>query len=301
MRKIIVTTTINEPTLALKKFAKFEDWELIVVGDLKTPHKSYEDFNCHYLSPEIQEKKFPELSRLIGWNCIMRRNIGYLEAYKKGADIIASIDDDNIPYQDWGNDLYVNKEIEIDIYKSSNNYFDALSVTNHNELWHRGYPIEFVPSKNNVIYLGKQKRKVLIQADLWDGDPDIDAICRLSKMPIIKFNRQKPFASVNLSPFNSQNTFFSREVIPYYSVLPHVGRMDDIWGGYLLQNKFPNSLIFNRASVYQERNPQDLIKNLQDEIIGYKETLKLIKDFERLDEILPEKTKKFLDHYHTLF
>ena len=301
MKKIIVTTTINQPTLALKKFANFEDWELIVVGDLKTPHKSYQDFNCNYLSPEAQEKKFPELSKLIGWNCIMRRNIGFLEAYKKGADIVASIDDDNIPYEDWGKDLYINKEVGIDIYESSNDYFDPLSITNYNELWHRGYPIECVPSKNEVIYKGQQKRKVLIQADLWDGDPDIDAICRLSKMPIIKFNIQKPFASNNLSPFNSQNTFFSREVIPYYSVLPHVGRMDDIWGGYLLQNKFPNSLIYNRASVYRERNPQDLIKNLQDEIIGYKNTLNLIKDFGQLEKIVPEKTKKFLDLYHSLF
>ena len=77
--------------------------------------------------------------------------------------------------------------------------------------------------------------------------------------------------------------------------------MDDIWGGYLLQNKFTNSLIYNRASVYQERNPQDLIKNLQDEMIGYKNTLNLIKDFRQLEKIFPEKTKKFLEHYQSLF
>ena len=56
MKKIIVTTTINQPTKALKRFSKFNDWELIVIGDLKTPHNSYENFNCIYLSPETQER-----------------------------------------------------------------------------------------------------------------------------------------------------------------------------------------------------------------------------------------------------
>ena len=38
-----------------------------------------------------------------------------------------------------------------------------------------------VPTKNSIKEIGVLKRKVLVQADLWDGDPDIDAICRLSK------------------------------------------------------------------------------------------------------------------------
>lgn len=301
MKKIIVTTTINEPTKALKRFSKFNDWELIVIGDLKTPHNSYENFNCIYLSPETQEKKYPELSNAIGWNCIMRRNIGFVEAFKRGADIIATIDDDNIPYSDWGKDLYVGEELEVDIYNSRNNYFDPLSISNYKNLWHRGYPIECLNSKNDVFYKGQEKRKILIQADLWDGDPDIDAICRLSHMPVVKFNIDKPFASDNLSPFNSQNTFFAREVIPYYSVLPHVGRMDDIWGGYLLQKEFPKSLVFNRASVYQERNPQDLIRNLEDEIIGYRHTYNLIQNFDNQETIFPEKTKEFLKIYKSQF
>lgn len=121
-------------------------------------------------------------------------------------------------------------------------------------------------------YKGKTKRKVLVQADFWDGDPDIDAICRLSKKPIVKFNKFEPFCSNQLSPFNSQNTFLSREVIPYYAVLPHIGRMDDIWGGYILQHFFPGSIIYNQATVYQDRNTQDLITNLENEVIGYRNT-----------------------------
>ena len=102
MNKYIVTTTINKPTKATIKFSKMVGWTLIVVGDLKTPHDEYRKLNCIYLHPDEQEKKYKELSDSIGWRTIQRRNIGFVEAYKLNADIVATIDDDNIPYDDWG-------------------------------------------------------------------------------------------------------------------------------------------------------------------------------------------------------
>ena len=42
LKKYIVTTTINAPTLATQKFSQMEGWTLIVVGDTKTPHLKYE-------------------------------------------------------------------------------------------------------------------------------------------------------------------------------------------------------------------------------------------------------------------
>ena len=81
------------------------------------------------------------------------------------------------------------------------------------------------------------------------------------------FHRINGFGSNQIAPFNSQNTFLSREVLPYYAVLPHVGRMDDIWGAYIVQHYFPDSVIYNKATVYQDRNLQDLITNLENEII----------------------------------
>ena len=272
MNKFIVTTTINYPTVATNKFCKIadeKDWKFIVVGDTKTPHKSYQALeNDHviYLTPEHQENLYKELSDTIGWKSIQRRNIGLIYAYDQGADIIATIDDDNIPYDEWGDNVLVGQTVEVDIYDHKYlNVFDPLSVTNHNDLWHRGYPIELVPNKNDIEYKGKQSREVLIQADFWDGDPDIDALCRLSKMPVCKFDRFEPFGSKQISPFNSQNTFLSREVLPYYAVLPHAGRMDDIWGAYIVQHYFPCSVVYNKATVYQDRNEQDLVTNLEND------------------------------------
>ena len=106
MDKYIVTTTINYPTVATKKFCKIADkkgWKFIVIGDTKTPHEAYfklqEDHkNFEYINPEEQEKLYPNLSDAIGWKSIQRRNIGLILAYDRGAKIIATIDDDNIPY-----------------------------------------------------------------------------------------------------------------------------------------------------------------------------------------------------------
>lgn len=301
MNKYIVTTTINPPTLATIKYSRKEDWTLIVVGDTKTPHYEYENLNCIYLSPEYQEKTYPELSDTIGWKSIQRRNIGFVEAYNRGADIVATVDDDNIPYDFWGTNVVVGETVEIDFYHTHLGVFDPLSVTEHNQVWHRGYPIELVPFRKEVTYGGKLKRKVLVQADLWDGDPDIDAMARLSIKPTVKFGVQDAYGSTSISPFNSQNTFLARDVIPYYSVFPHVGRMDDIWGGYVLQHYFPNSVIYNKASVFQDRNVQDLITNLEKEIMGYRKTSELIRCLPDWQSIVPKETLSYWDAYRRCF
>ena len=301
MNKYIVTTTINPPTLATIKYSRKEDWTLIVVGDTKTPHYEYENLNCIYLSPEYQEKTYPELSDTIGWKSIQRRNIGFVEAYNRGADIVATVDDDNIPYDSWGTNVVVGETVEIDFYHTHLGVFDPLSVTEHNQVWHRGYPIELVPFRKEVTYGGKLKRKVLVQADLWDGDPDIDAMARLSIKPTVKFGVQDAYGSTSISPFNSQNTFLARDVIPYYSVFPHVGRMDDIWGGYVLQYYFPNSVIYNKASVFQDRNVQDLITNLEKEIMGYRKTSELIRSLPDWQSIVPKETLAYWDAYRRCF
>ena len=318
MNKYIVLTTINSPTEATKKFCQKKDWNVIIVGDTKTPEAEYraleaEYSNVEYLSPSRQEELYTELSNVIGWKTIQRRNIGFVHAYKLGADILATVDDDNIPYGNWGEDLHIYRTITCDYYETENEVFDPLSVTNHNYLWHRGVPIELLQKKNNVTYCGKKQRKVLIQADLWDGDPDIDAMARLTYKPLVKFNITEPYFANKISPFNSQNTFIAREVIPFYTVIPFIGRMDDIWSSYLIQMLFPNNVIYAPATMYQDRNAQDLITNLEKEVIGYRHTLDFIQadgDFLSLlldqksnDKIpfFPEASRNFLKAYRSCF
>lgn len=301
MKKFIVTTTIYKPTEATIKYSQMKDWTLIVVGDIKTPHKLYNKLNCIYLSPDEQESIYRELSTIIGWNKVMRRNIGFVYAYTLGADIIATVDDDNIPYDNWGEDVYVGEEILCDYYTTHQNVADPLKATNVKNVWHRGFPIELLKYRD-IEYKGKVKRKVLIQADLWDGDLDIDAIARLTQNENVKFNINSPYCFNKMSPFNSQNTFLAREVIPYYAVLPYIGRMDDIWGGYILQQRFKNNLIYNKATVYQDRNLQDYVKNLEDECIGYRHTYQFINNNCDLNlPFIPGLTKEFYEIYRKQF
>ncbi len=279
----IVTTTINEPSMATHLFLYKKDWTVIIVGDKKTPHDKYKarkqyHNNLIYLDCEEQDKLYPELSAVIGWNTIQRRNIGFVHAYNLGAKIIATIDDDNVPYDSWGWNRVNQSTTGIDMWDCETEVFDPLSVTKCNQLWHRGFPLQLVNKKNNVLYMGKTITTIGVQADLWDGDPDVDAFQRITIKPCVKFDSiQSLYKGPGLSVFDSQNTFLSRECFPFYFVMPFVGRMDDIFGGYYMQVMRPDlHVVFGPASVYQQRNAQDLIVNMKKEYIGYESALDFI-------------------------
>lgn len=328
MNKAIVTTTINPPTKAILKFleiAKRDDWKIFVVADKKTPADDWQkliwksDINARtivYIAPDHQEAISKELSDLIGWNCIQRRNFGLIAAYQAGAEIIATVDDDNIPLPNWGKNLAVGKEVTIDQYSYKPDVpadyivFDPLSATTQSpNIWHRGFPIQLLKLRNRLNKTEGVKRRVLVQADLWNGDPDIDAICRIAKNPIVKFESvQGLYASDKPGPFNSQNTFLHRDLIPDYFLFPHIGRMDDIFASYYVQAKHPESVVYGPASVFQERNPHDLLKDLEAEMLGYRYALDFTQRLEvarqdgnfRWPEYIPGRSLAAFNTYRTV-
>jgi subtilase family serine protease len=96
-----------------------------------------------------------------------------------------------------------------------------------------------------------------------------------------------------MAPFNSQNTFLTREAVKEYFMFPHVGRMDDIWGSlYLVSKGF--EVVYSKATVFQSRNVHDLTKDFSGEIIGYENTYKLgaaLRDNpDAIRSFLPEKS-----------
>ncbi|MBW3573298.1 MAG: hypothetical protein KY450_00320, partial [Actinobacteria bacterium] len=173
MTNVIVTTTINPPTEAVRRFDAMDDWHLVVIGDRKTPG-DYRLERGTVVTPDDQEKIDPTLSDLIGWNCIQRRNFGFLVAAEMGADVVAVVDDDNIPLEGWGTDLLVGREVEATVYAAGLPAFDPIGATNHPDLWHRGYPLQLLARRD---YSRSVRSPVTadVQADFWDGDPDIDA------------------------------------------------------------------------------------------------------------------------------
>lgn len=303
MKKVIVATSIYEPTEATKKFCQKEGWDFIMIADRKTPVEGYLDLekqhsNFRFISCEEQETKWPVLGELIGWNSIDRRNLGFCEALKEySADIIATVDDDNIPYESWGKDLLVGKEVEVDVYETELPVFDPLAIFGK-KYWHRGYPLELVEQRFEYHYAGKQKKSIHVQADLWDGDPDIDAIAREVFKPIEKFPQFAPFVCNSYVPFNSQNTFLHKSVFPEYMCIPHIGRMDDIWGAYILQQLKDVNIAFCPASVFQKRNPHTFHADFTGEQIGYLNKMKIFEDW---TSCLPDDSKSaYLEYIREL-
>jgi hypothetical protein len=303
MKKAIICTTINSPTEAIVKFSKIPDWDLVIVGDLKTPHNDFEKISCKYLSPTEQHTMYPLLSESLGWNCVQRRNIGFVYAYKNGYDIVATVDDDNIPDDNWGTDIIVGTKSNLDVFVTEDICFDPFSPYLKKELWHRGFPIQLISSKNDIKKAVQESRRVFVQSHLVNGDPDVDAIGRISFAPNINLRESFNFFTSNkIMPFNSQNTIIHRDVLPYYFMFPFIGRMDDIWGAYILQSFFPNCVAFGRANVYQLRNQHDLIKDLEDELLGYRESLNLLKDLRNFKNFLPSKSyDAFKIYQETMF
>ena len=82
------------------------------------------------------------------------------------------------------------------------------------------------------------------------------------------------------APFNSQNTFLPGSMLKDYFLFPHVGRMDDIWAAYYVQSK-GYKVAFGAASVYQDRNPHDPVRDMRQEYLGYEHNLGLVQDLAR--------------------
>ena len=297
MKKIIVTTTIGQPTEAIHILENLPDWHVIMVADKKTP-TDYKLKNGTVFTPAEQDKYDPVLSEAIGWNTVMRRNMGFLLAHDMGADIIAHVDDDNIPLSGWGEDLLVGKEVEVDFYNISVEAFDPIGATNHKNLWHRGFPLELLESRD---YSQKSRKKVIpaIQADFWNGEADIDAICRLAQTQVCEFNPGYfPMAANKPGPFNSQNTFMLAEVLPDFFLYPErpfgrgdskeptgAYRMNDIWASYYAQSK-GHQVVYNKASVFQERHPHNLEVDKADEEKGYRFNLELVRSLKQNPETI---------------
>lgn len=265
--RVIVTTSVNPPTDAVELFDAMPGWHLVVVGDAKTP-PDYRLRNGTYLSPRDQEAIDRRLSDAIGWNCIQRRNLGFVEAYRQGADIVATVDDDNVPFEGWGADVRIGKPTDTTQYRTRAVAFDPLGATNHPHLWHRGFPIQLVADR---CYDDVTTATVVpdVQADLWDGDPDVDAVCRMQFRPECAFDGDRfPMSSTAVGPFNSQNTFIARRWLPHYFMFPGVGRMDDIWAAFHVQARGAK-VVYCAASVRQVRNAHDLTADFEAEIAGY--------------------------------
>lgn len=297
MKTSIVTTTINVPVLltAYARNAKafgHKDLDFITIGDRKSAAgtaelcQSIEEYYpSTYLDIEAQKKyldRFPKLWEHLRFDSIQRRNIGILLAYENGADTVITIDDDNfVMNQDFvGVHSVVGTAVELPTYASTSGWFNVCSKLESDagvQFYHRGYPQKqrWVEA-GSFVSCSRTTHTVAVNAGFWLDNPDIDALTRMERQPVVRGLKQPWTGNFALqpgtwSPFNSQNTSLMRDAIPAYFLSPYNGRYDDIWASYILTRicqHFNHVVSFGEPLVRQERNPHDLWKDLDVERNG---------------------------------
>jgi hypothetical protein len=284
MKKYIVITTINEKTKALSEFEKLDDWHLVIVGDKKSkPIESNK--NLTFLSVDDQQNLGFATVDNLPYNHYTRKNIGYLYAIREGADVIYDTDDDNIPYPYWGLENF-------ECAKLVRNEGDFINIYSHfsDELvWPRGFPLDLVSQRDQLEISTISPVKVGVWQGLADLDPDVDAIYRLVFNKPVTFERKEAVALPpgRYCPFNSQNTFWTKEAFPFlYLPATTSFRFTDILRGFIAQRLLWNvgmHLGFHEATVFQERNVHDFMKDFRDEIECYLNTKPVIEALKKVD------------------
>lgn len=272
-RASVIITTINPPTQAVKKIAdERPEWHFVVAGDRKTPPDwSYPGVD--FLSPDRQLSLGFSLTEHLPFNHYARKNIGYLYAISQGAWVIAETDDDNIPYDSFL--ARIDREVEGRLVEK-HGWENVYQHFTDARIWPRGLPLDQItPSFQGRSTLGELKHfDCPIQQFLADGDPDVDAIFRLTDERETYFRSNTIIlGSGTFCPFNSQNTIWWPEAYALLYLPSFVSfRMTDIWRSFVAQvclYRMNRHLAFREATVRQVRNEHSLIRDFKDELPGY--------------------------------
>lgn len=305
MTHAVVTTTIYPPE-NLRHWAQSmePDDVLVVSGDRKAPHEDIQrildeiqhDYGIMTVyAPGFGNDVDWKCASVIGWDSIQRRNIAILEAMRFMPDFITTVDTDNYPIKP-ANHLaeirHVMNNPNAQIVSSRTGWFNVGSVLSP-PVSHRGFPLTQRRAEDSwrIVLNDTDEARVGVHASFWEGDPDIDAIERIHSDPQTTTQYTKRVPNFILSretwcPFNSQSTTYRRELLPLLFVIPHIGRMDDIWASYIaraVMDRFGWDVLYGYPNVIQERHPHDLVKDLENEIIGYRHTENLVHGIRNID------------------
>ncbi len=317
----IVVTTINVPYGLEAIVGDLEAHghcgvEVIVIGDLQTPREAAEfcgrldrrGIAVSYWGPDEQRaflRPFPGLARLLPWRSIQRRNVGYLVAMEREAEVIISIDDDNFLHDAdlLGGHLHVGTEVEVELVDSASGWFNVCSLLETDpprRFYHRGFPFSRRFQDEPCMRV-REKRRVAVNAGLWLGDPDVDTVTRLEE-PFRVTGLRSPPSRIGLmpgtwSPFNSQNTAMLRDLLPFLYLIvadgPRRGlrasfrnfRYDDIWMSYFARaamDRMGDVVTYGTPLVVQEREPRNFLLDLDRELLPMMLTENLVESLRGL-------------------
>jgi len=273
LQTALVVTSISAPNDALRRLAEVSlerSWRFYLIGDERSP-RDFALRGCEFYSLERQRGAGLGFAETCPVRHYARKNIGYLLALREGAEVIVETDDDNMPLADFARDRRrvamaprVEKAGWLNVYR----YYSDLAI------WPRGLPLDAV--QRAAPALGEALEvDCPIQQGLADDNPDVDAVYRLLLPLPVQFRRgiQVALGAGSWCPFNSQNTTWFRDAFPLLYLPAYCSfRMTDIWRSLVAQRiawEYGWSVLFHDASVRQDRNEHDLMKDFADEVPGY--------------------------------
>jgi STELLO glycosyltransferases len=271
----LVVTSINAPTpvmRALRDGCRMAGFRFLVIGDTKSPRDFALD-GCEFLGVDEQVASNLAFAKRCPTAHYARKNIGYLIAIRGGARLILETDDDNIPRaaffaarERFHQVKVVSGSSWINLYR----YFTEVLI------WPRGLPLEAVNGPSPPFdALPVIAADCPIQQGLADANPDVDAIYRLLLPLPQNFRRDRRIAlgPGAWCPFNSQNTAWWPDAFPMLYLPAYCSfRMTDIWRSFIAQRIASINgwhVLFHEATVWQERNEHNLMRDFAEEVPGY--------------------------------
>ena len=271
----VVITSIAHPNKALCEIARgarAAGFSFLLIGDTKSPPDFRLD-GCDFYDVARQEASGLRYAKLCPTRHYARKNIGYLLAIRDRASLILETDDDNIPLATWWQArarMLQARALRDSGWVNVYRYFSEAII------WPRGLPLHAIQSEvPGYDSLRAEEVDCPIQQGLADENPDVDAIYRLVLPLPQSFRADRRIALGNGAwcPFNSQNTTWFPDAYPLLYLPAYCSfRMTDIWRSFVAQRiAWANNwhILFHEATVWQERNEHNLMRDFADEVPGY--------------------------------
>ncbi|MCJ7779062.1 MAG: hypothetical protein MUP16_12210 [Sedimentisphaerales bacterium] len=225
-----------------------DDIPIVVVddsnGNIKKSHH-----NVTVINYKDQEDYLGEYVDLIPRKTPSCKNFGLIYAYREGYQRVIGLDDDvdlRVSPDFMSDADIIGKEAELPYVSSENGWFNPCSMLKNGKQYSRGYPYELRGVRENYKY-ENEKKKVVFNAGLWTGTPDINGIDKLNREVFTENELKEPqrvgVAKNTVFPLSIMNYQILTECIPAFYQPPdfdmtdgfRVRRHDDVWSALILK------------------------------------------------------------------
>nr|XP_043611134.1 probable glycosyltransferase STELLO2 [Erigeron canadensis] len=222
----VIVSVSGYPSNSLKKLLKIKSWQVLAIGNSKTP-SDWSLKGTIFLSLEEQAKLGFRVVDYLPYDSYVRKNVGYLFAIQHGAKKIFDFDDRGEVIDD-----NISKHFDVDLV-GNNAKKDVILQYNHDNLnrsvvnpyihfgqrsvWPRGLPLENVGEIEHEEYYDEVfSGNQYIQQGISNGLPDVDSVFYFTRKqnlePFdIRFDEHAPKVALPqgmMVPVNSFNTMF---------------------------------------------------------------------------------------------